>query len=107
MDELLPYLMALLAVSGSWAETFPMEVPTRASSETTMLVSGAEKTGGSSTSCTVTLTDVVSLKGPKLRKLVSIFLLVASILREKLLFASKSSGWRRHRDTNGANANRY
>lgn len=98
------YLMALLEVSGSWAETFPMEVPTRESSETTMLASGAEKTGGSSTSCTVTLTEVVSLKGPRLRKLVSMFLLVASIRREKLLFASKSSGWRRHRDTNGAGA---
>lgn len=77
-----------------------MEVPTRASSDTTILVSGAEKTGGSSTSCTVTLTDVVSLKGPKLRKLVSMFLFVASIRREKLLFVSKSSGFRAQRGTN-------
>ncbi len=87
--------MALLEVSGSWAETLPMEVPTLASSETTILLSGVEKTGGSFTSSTVTLTDVVSLNGPKLKKLESIFLFVASILREKLLFVSKSRGWRR------------
>lgn len=92
--------MALLEVSGSWAETLPMEVPTRASSDTTILVSGAEKTGGSSTSCTVTLTDAVSLNGPKLRKLVSMFLFVASIRREKLLFVSKSSGFGGQRGTN-------
>lgn len=89
--------MALLEVSGSWADTLPMDVPTRASSDTTILVSGAEKTGGSSTSCTVTLTAAASLKGPRLRKLVSMFLLVASIRREKLLFVSKSRGWRRQR----------
>lgn len=89
------YLIALLEVSGSWAETLPIEVPTLASSETTILLSGVEKTGGSFTSCTVTLTDVVSLNGPKLKKLESIFLFVASILREKLLFVSKSNGWRR------------
>lgn len=87
--------MALLEVSGSWAETLPIEVPTLASSETTILVSAVEKTGGSFTSCTITLTDVVSLKGPKLKKLESMFLFVASILREKLLFVSKSRGWRR------------
>lgn len=102
--------MALLEVSGSWAETLPIEVPTRASSDTTILASGVEKTGGSSTSCTVTLTDVVSLKGPKFRKLVSMFLFVASILREKLLLVSKSRGFGRERETNvgvscSANAN--
>lgn len=89
--------MALLEVSGSWAETLPIEVPTLASSETTILVSGREKMGGSFTSSTATLTDVVSLKGPKLKKLESIFLFVASILREKLLFVSKSRGWRGQR----------
>lgn len=89
------YLMALLVVSGSWAETLPMELPTLASSETNILLSGVEKTGGSFTSSTVTLTDVVSLNGPKLKKLESIFLFVASILREKPLFVSKSRGWRR------------
>lgn len=68
-----------------------------ASSETTILLNGMEKTGGSFTSSTVTLTDVVSLNGPKLKKLESIFLFVASILREKLLFVSKSKGWRRGR----------
>lgn len=87
--------MALLEVSGSWAETLPIEVPTLASSETTILPIGVEKTGGSFTSSTVTLTEVVSLNGPKLKKLESIFLFVASILREKLLFVSKSRGWRR------------
>lgn len=87
--------MALLEVSGSWAETLPIEVPTLASSGTTMLFSGEEKMGGSFTSCTVTLTDVVSLNGPKLKKLESIFRFVASILKEKLLFVSKSRGWRR------------
>lgn len=86
------YLMPLLELSGSWAETLPIEVPTLASSETTILLSGEEKTGGSLTSSTVTLTDVVSLNGPKLKKLESIFLFVASILREKLLFVSKSRG---------------
>lgn len=85
--------MALLEVSGSWAETLPIEVPTRASSETTILPSGVEKTGGSFTSSTVNLTDVVSLNGPALKKLESMFLFVASILREKLLFVSKSRGW--------------
>ncbi len=86
------YLMALLEVSGSWAETLPIEVLTLASSETTILLTGVEKTGGSFTSSTVTLTEVVSLNGPKLKKLESIFLFVASILREKLLFVSKSRG---------------
>ncbi|TNN55720.1 hypothetical protein EYF80_034085 [Liparis tanakae] len=87
--------MVLLEVSGSWAETLPIEVPTRASSETTILPSGVEKTGGSFTSSTVNLTDVVSLNGPALRKLESMFLFVASILREKLLFVSKSRGCER------------
>ena len=59
-----------------------MDVLTLASSETTILVSGVEKTGGSFTSSTVTLTEVVSLNGPTLKKLESMFLLVASILRE-------------------------
>ena len=80
--------MPLLVLSGSCADTLPIEVPTLASSETTILISGVEKTGGSFTSSTVTLTDVVSLNGPKLKKLESIFLFVASILREKLLFVS-------------------
>lgn len=84
--------MPLLEVSGSCAETLPIEVPTLASSETTILLSGVEKTGGSFTSSTVTLTDVVSLNGPKLKKLESIFLFVASTLREKLSFVSKSRG---------------
>ena len=84
--------MPLLGVSGSWAETLPIEVPTLASSETTILLSGVENTGGSFTSSTVTLTDVVSLNGPKLKKSESIFLFVASILREKLFFVSKSRG---------------
>lgn len=87
------YLMLLLVTSGSWADTLPIEVPTLASSETTILLSGEEKIGGSFMSSTVTLTDVVSLNGPKLRKLESIFLLVTSILRAKLLFVSKSKGW--------------
>lgn len=94
--------MALLEVSGSWAVTLPIEVPTLASSETTILLSAAEKTGGSFTSSTVTLTDAVSLNGPKLKKLESIFLFVASILREKLLFVSKSRGCGGERD--GRNA---
>lgn len=85
--------MLLLVTSGSWADTLPIEVPTLASSETTILLSGEEKIGGSFMSSTVTLTDVVSLNGPKLRKLESIFLLVTSILRAKLLFVSKSKGW--------------
>lgn len=71
-----------------------MEVPTLASSETTMSLSGTEKTGGSFTSFTVTLMDVVSLNGPALKKLESMFLFVASILSEKLLLVSKSSGWK-------------
>lgn len=74
-----------------------MEVPTLASSETTISLRGTEKTGGSFTSFTVTLMDVVSLNGPALKKLESMFLFVASILREKLLLVSKSSGWKRHR----------
>lgn len=89
--------MMLLEVSGSCAETRPMEVPTLASSETTISLSGTEKTGGSFTSFTVTLMDVVSLNGPALKKLESMFLFVASILSEKLLLVSKSSGWKRHR----------
>lgn len=92
--------MALLEVSGSWAETLPIDVPTLASSETTILLSGVEKTGGSLTSSTITLTDVVSLNGPKLKKLESIFLFVASILKKKLLFVSKSKGWRRQNTQN-------
>lgn len=72
-----------------------MEVPTLASSETTISLSGTEKTGGSFTSFTVTLMDVVSLNGPALRKLESMFLFVASILSEKLLLVSKSRGWKR------------
>ena len=74
--------MPLLELSGSWAETLPIEVPDLASSETTILLSGVEKTGGSFTSSTVTLTDVVSLNGPELKKSESMFLFVASILRE-------------------------
>lgn len=74
-----------------------MEVPTLASSETTKSLSGTEKTGGSFTSFTVTLMDVVSLNGPALKKLESMFLFVASILSEKLLLVSKSRGWKRHR----------
>lgn len=89
--------MALLEVSGSWAVTRPMEVPTLASSDTTISLSGTEKTGGSFTSFTVTLMDVVSLNGPALKKLESMFRLVASILREKLLFVSKSRGCKRRR----------
>lgn len=89
--------MPLLEVSGSWAETRPMEVPTRASSETTISLSGTEKMGGSFTSFTVTLMDVVSLNGPTLKKLESMFLFVASILSEKLLLVSKSRGWKRQK----------
>lgn len=92
------YLMPLLEVSGSWAETLPIEVPTLASSETTISVSGMEKMGGSFTSFTVTFIDVVSLNGPKLKKLESMFLFVASILREKLLLVSKSRGWKRQKE---------
>lgn len=65
-----------------------MEVPTLASSDTTILLRGAEKTGGSFTSSTVSLTDAVSLNGPKLKKLESMFLFVASILRAKLFLVS-------------------
>lgn len=72
-----------------------MEVPTLASSETTISLSGTEKMGGSFTSFTVTLMDVVSLNGPTLKKLESMFLFVASILSEKLFWVSKSRGWRR------------
>lgn len=74
-----------------------MEVPTLASSETTKSLSGTEKTGGSFTSFTVTLMDVVSLNGPALKKLESMFLFVASILSEKLLLVSKSRGWNRRK----------
>lgn len=68
-----------------------------ASSETTISISGMEKMGGSFTSFTVTFIDVVSLNGPKLKKLESMFLFVASILREKLLLVSKSRGWKRQK----------
>lgn len=74
-----------------------MEVPTLASSETTISLSGTEKMGGSFTSFTVTLMDVVSLNGPTLKKLESMFLFVASILSEKLLLVSKSRGWKRQK----------
>lgn len=74
-----------------------MEVPTRASSDTTISLSGTEKMGGSFTSLTVTLMDVVSLNGPTLKKLESMFLFVASILSEKLLLVSKSRGWKRRK----------
>lgn len=68
-----------------------------ASSETTISVSGMEKMGGSFTSFTVTFIDVVSLNGPRLKKFESMFLFVASILREKLLLVSKSRGCKRQR----------
>lgn len=87
------YLMPLLELSGSWAETLPIEVPTLASSETFSLESGVEKTGGSFTSATETFIDVMSLNGPRLKKLESMFLFVASILRAKPLLVSKSRGW--------------
>lgn len=86
--------MGLFVESGSCAETLPMDVPVLASSDTTILMSGVEKTGASLTSSTVSLTTAVSLNGPALRKLESILRLVASIRREKLLFVSKSRGWR-------------
>jgi len=60
----MPYLMGLLVESGSSAETVPMMVPTLAASETTILLSGEEKIGGSSTFSTVSLTIAVSLNGP-------------------------------------------
>ena len=84
--------MPLFVESGSCAETLPMDVPILASSDTTILRSGVEKTGGSLTSSTVNLTTAKSLNGPTLKKLESMFRLVASILREKLLFVSKSRG---------------
>lgn len=90
--ERLLYLISPLEVSGSWAETVPMEVPTLASSKTLISERGFVKIGGSFTSSTETLIEVVSLNGPRLKKLESMFLFVASILRAKPLLVSKSRG---------------
>lgn len=53
--------MGLLVMSGSWAETDPTSAPTNAASDTIILLTGEENTGGSSMFSTWTQTKAVSL----------------------------------------------
>lgn len=86
------YLMGLLTVSVSLALTLPTTVPTAAFSGSFHSQTGERKTGGSSSSFTMTFTVVLSVNSSKLRKRVSTWSLTASAVMSKRLLTSKSKG---------------